>query len=273
MTISGKPMRVAVLPVRDGTARPALAPVARALEDSVKRALTLAGFTLATDGELVRLLAQSDMNGQRRAAEEAGIGALVTTVLTARDDELVAQGIVLDVWRGFPFTEREAAGFDKPDESLGVVRDIVRALERVSWRTRSDPRRMVLFDLENQTGADSMAILARQISDTLRTALGQRLGVEMVADSQARATTGTSERRQVGMRLGAGVIVAGGVYRMRGDSVSLRLSARDLTEERSFPSFELRVARASMSEALATAVERLVADLGKVNWGPKGLTP
>ena len=95
----------------------------------------------------------------------------------------------------------------------------------------------------------------------------------MVADSQTRATTGTSERRQVGTRLGVGAIIAGGVYRARGDSVSLRLSARDLSEERSFPSFELRVARGALSEALATAVDRLAADLGKVNWGPKGLTP
>jgi hypothetical protein len=275
MTASGKPMRVAVLPVRDGTARPALAPVARALEDSLKRTLAQAGFELATDGELVQLLGQSDMSAQRRAAEAAGIGAVVTTVLTVRDDEVVAQGIVLDVWRGFPFSEREAAGFDAPEESFGVVRDLARALERVSWRTRDDPRRLLVFDIENQTGVDSLSAVARAISDSLRTALVRRLGggIIVVTDSQARATVGTSERRQVGTRFGAGAIVAGAISRARGDSMNLRLSARDMTEERSFASFDLRIARAGLSEGLGMALDRLASDLNKVTWGPKGLAP
>jgi hypothetical protein len=269
-------MRVAVLPVRDGTARPALAPVARALEDSLKRALANAGFALATDGELVRLMSQGDMASQRRMAESAGIGAVITTVLAARDDELIAQGIVLDVWRGYPLTEREAAGFDQPEESLGVVRDIVRALERVSWRTRDDPRRLLIYDIENQTGVDSLSVVAQQISDTLRNALPKRLegGVVVIVDSAARATVGTSERRLIGARYGAGAIVAGAISRARGDSLNLRLSARDMTEERSFASFDLRIARNSLSDGLAMAMDRLTADLIKVNWGPKGaITP
>jgi hypothetical protein len=268
-------MRVAVLPVRDGTARPALTPVARALEDSLKRALVNAGFALASDGELVRLLGQGDMSAQRRVAEAAGIGAVITIVLSARDDELIAQGLVLDVWRGYPLSEREAAGFDQPEESFGVVRDIVRALERVSWRTRDDPRRLLVYDVENQTGVDSLSVVARAISDSLRSVLPKRLGggIVVVTDSQARATVGTSERRMVGARFGAGAIVAGAISRARGDSLSLRLSARDMTEERSFASFDLRIARTALNEGLAMAVDRLAADLSRVNWGPKGATP
>jgi serine/threonine-protein kinase len=268
-----RPRRVALLPVRDGTARPDLAPMARALEDSLRRALTTAGFTLATDAELVRLLSTQDLTAQRRIAEAAGIGALVTGVLSVREDEIVAQAIVLDVWRGYPMSEREETDLAEPQGALGLVRGVARALNRVSWRQRNDPKRIVLFDLENQTGIDSLAVPARALSQAVRTALATRLSIEVVADSQVRATVGTNERRQAATKVGAGAIAAGGLYRARADSVTIRLSARDMSEEKTFPTFELRVPRSALLDAAGLLVERLAADLAQVNWGPKGFPP
>src|SRR5947199_4225304 len=101
------------------------------------------------------------------------------TILMARGDEIVAQSIVLDVWRNYPFSDRTATDLDKPQEALGVVRSVSRALERVSWRRRSDPKLVLVFDLENQTGNDSTAALARQLSDSLRAAVARRLGARV----------------------------------------------------------------------------------------------
>ena len=52
--------------------------------------------------ELLRLLSQPDLNVQRRIADSLGIGAIVMTILSTRADEIVAQTIVLDVWRNYP---------------------------------------------------------------------------------------------------------------------------------------------------------------------------
>lgn len=54
---------------------------ARAVEDSLKRALTAAGYTLATDSERVRLLADRDGNARRATAEGSGIGAVLSSIL------------------------------------------------------------------------------------------------------------------------------------------------------------------------------------------------
>ena len=267
--IFARPRRVAILPVRDATLKPQVAPMARALEDSLRATLVAQGYTPATDAELVRLMAQGDFNAQRRIADTLGIGAVVMSILSMRGDEIVAQSIVLDVWRNYPQSDRTATDLDKPQEALGIVRDVTRALERVSWRSRSDPKRILIFDLENQTGNDSLGVVARQLSDSLRTVIAKRLGAEVVADSTVRATRDVIERRAVGARVGAGAIVAGSFYRMRSDSVTLRLSTRDLSEDKTFPTFELRFARADLPGGFQQVVERLLADLGQVNWGPK----
>jgi len=267
--IFARPRRVAILPVRDATLKPQVAPMARALEDSLRKTLVAQGYTPATDAELVRLMAQGDFNGQRRIADTLGIGAVVMSILSMRGDEILAQSIVLDVWRNYPQSDRTATDLDKPQEALGIIRDVSRALERVSWRTRSDPKRILVFDLENQTGNDSVGVVARQLSDSLRTTIAKRLGAEVVADSAARATRDVTERRAVGARLGAGAIVAGGFYRLRGDSATLRLSTRDMSEDKTLPTFEIRLARTDLLGGFQSVVERLMADLGQVNWGPK----
>jgi hypothetical protein len=267
--IFARPRRVAILPVRDATLKPQVASMARTLEDSLRKTLVAQGYMPATDAELVRLLAQNDFNAQRRIADTLGIGAVVMSVLSTRGDEILAQSIVLDVWRNYPQSDRTATDVDKPQEVLGIIRDVSRALERVSWRTRSDPKRVLVFDLENQTGNDSLGVVARQLSDSLRAMVGKRLGAEAIADSAARSTRDAVERRAVGARLGAGALVAGGFYRVRGDSVSLRLSTRDMSEDKTFPTFEIRLPRAELLAGFQSVAERLLADLGQVNWGPK----
>jgi serine/threonine protein kinase len=267
--IFARPRRVAILPVRDATLRSEAAPTARAIDDSLRKALVAQGYTPATDAELVRLMAQGDLGTQRRIADSLGIGAIVMSILSMRADEIVAQSIVLDVWRNYPQADRTATDLDKPQEALGLVRDVSRALERVSWRSRSDPKRVLVFDLDNQTGVDSLGVLARQLGDSLRAAIVKRLGAEIVTDSAARATHDMTERRAMGARSSAGALVAGGLYRARGDSVSVRFSTRDMSEDRTFPTFEARFARANLLSAFQPLVDRLLQDLNQVNWGPK----
>ena len=227
------------------------------------------GYNPATDSELLRLLSQPDLNVQRRIADSLGIGAIVMTILSTRADEIVAQTIVLDVWRNYPFSDRTATDLDKPQEALGVVRNVSRALERVSWRTRADPKLVLVFDLENQTGSDSVSVLARQLSDSLRALVSKRFGAQVVTDSAARATRDVMERRATGARFAAGAIVAGSLYRARGDSVTLRLSTRDMSEEKTFPNIDVRAAKSDLLAGFQAIAERVLADLAQVNWGPK----
>jgi hypothetical protein len=192
------PRRVAVIPSRvlsSGTSRVDLSPTARAVTDSLRRAFTAAGYELATDAELVQLLTQAAGAPQRRAADAAGIGAIVTTDLVVRGTEVRAQALVLDVWRNGHLTAVETADLDKPTESLGVVRDVTRALDRVSWRTRTDPRTVVVFDFDNLTGVDSLTALGDRLATIVRTAIARELNVTILTDSVARATRDVMERR------------------------------------------------------------------------------
>ena len=267
--IFARPRKVAILPVRDATLKPEVSPTAHALDDSLRKALVAQGYTPATDAELVRVLSQADLGSQRRLADTLGIGAIVVSILSMRGDELVAQSVVLDVWRNYPSSDRTATDLDKPREALGIVRDISRALERVSWRSRSDAKRVLVFDLENQTGMDTLGVAARRFSDSLRATIAKRMVAEVVGDSAARATRDVMERRAVGARLGVGAVVAGGLYRVRADSVTIRFSTRDMTEDRTLPPFEMRLARADLFAGFPVLVDRLLVDLGQVNWGPK----
>ena len=267
--VFARPRRVAILPVRDATVRAEVAPTTRALEDSLRKTIVGMGYNPATDSELLRLLSQPDLNVQRRIADSLGIGAIVMTILSTRGDEIVAQTIVLDVWRNYPFSDRTATDLDKPQEALGVVRNVSRALERVSWRTRADPKLVLVFDLENQTGSDSVTALARELSDSLRALVSKRFGATVVTDSATRATRDVMERRAFGARVGAGAIIAGTFYRARGDSVTLRLSTRDMSEDKTFPNIDIRASRADFLARFQTVAERVLADLAQVNWGPK----
>ena len=242
------------------------------MEDSLKSAIAAAGYTLASDADLLRLLSANDMNAQRTVAEGMGVGAIVTTILTLRGDEILAQSIVLDVWRAMPQSVRDEGELADPTGALGVVRDVVRAAGRVMWRQRGDPHRIVVFDLENQTGIDSLTALARAYTDTLRRAVTTRASGEVVGDSAIRATRGTTERRDAGQRVGAAAIVAGILSRRGADSLRVRLTVRDLTEERTFETVEVVAPMAAPFSALPALLEKFVADLGRVNWGPKGIT-
>jgi hypothetical protein len=91
-------------------------------------------------------------------------------------------------------------------------------------------------------------------------------------DSAARSTRDVVERRQLAIRRGAGAIVDAGISRMRADSVSVRLSVRDMTEERTLPTIEMRLAARDVEHAapvIGQIAARLADALAQVNWGPK----
>ena len=263
------PRKVAILPSRYQPNRQDLAPAARALTDSMRRAAMAAGFTIATDGELVQLLAQPAGSAQRSAAEAAGIGAVISTELGVRAGEVRVQALVYDIWRNLHLSANETADVDKPLELLGVVRDVARSLERVSWRRTSDPKRVIVFDVDNLTGMDSLAPLARTIGEEARAVIARDLGVALVRDSAALATKDVMERREVGVRSGAGALVALSILRARRDSMSLRFSVRDLSEEHTFPTVETRMPISDALDRARATLAQLVDTLRKVNWGPK----
>jgi serine/threonine-protein kinase len=268
-TPGGRPRRVAVLPVIDGTSRPQYAVLARAIEDSLKRAVAAAGYALASDAELVRLLGTNEQNARRNVAEASGIGAVLSGYLTVSNRELQAQILVHDIWRNQQQAQRSGSELEDSTGTLSVVRDVVRALNRVSWRSRSDPHRVVVFDIENQTGIDSLSAIARAYADSAR-ALVRRNGAEMVGDSAARATRETNDRRFVGLELGAGAIVAALLNRRGADSLRVRFTVRDMSEERTFEPIEATTSIREPFGVLPNVMQRLAADLGRVNWGPKG---
>ncbi|MDQ3950594.1 MAG: hypothetical protein M3282_09620, partial [Gemmatimonadota bacterium] len=233
-----------------------------------------AGYTLATDSELLRLITQQNMagGGLRKAADAAGIGAVVRVEVVTRGDEVSAVTQVLDVWRAQTSSVRDAADADKPMELLNVVRHVTRSLDRVSWRTRTDPRRVMLFEVSNRTGGAAFSAVARQLEDSLRAAIVRAGAVVVPLDSAARSTRDAVERRQLAIRRGAGAIVDVGISRMRVDSVSVRLSVRDMTEERTLPPVEMRLAVRDverMEPAIGQLAARLADALAQVNWGPK----
>lgn len=260
--------RVAVLPPRYAPQRTDLAPVARALNDSLRKAFAAMGYEIASDADLVLLLSQP--GGQRRAAQAADIGAVVTSEIAVRGGEVRAQANVNDIWRNGYIAASESADVDKAMELLGVVRDATRALDRVSWRRREDPRMVVVYDFDNNSGIDSIGAIASRITANVRAAVAPALQATLVGDSAARATRDMTERRELATRLRAGVLISGSVQRTRGDSLVVRLGARDLSEETSFPTVEARVPTATAVEALEPIIARFVEMLGRVNWGPKG---
>jgi TolB-like protein len=149
----------------------------------------------------------------------------------------------------------------------------MRALDRVSWRQRGEPHRVIVFDFDNQTGQDTLAPVAREIAEAVRAAVARRAGSQVVGDSAARATAGTTERRRVGDELLAGALVAGGIYRRGSDSLTVRATVRDMSEERNFPTIEVRTLLTTPKDALPALLERLTADFERINWGPKGTQP
>ena len=49
----------------------------------------------------------------------------------------------------------------------------------------------------------------------------------------------------------------------------LRLSTRDMSEDRTFPNIEVRAPRGELLAGFSALLERLLAEVGQVNWGPK----
>jgi serine/threonine protein kinase len=263
--------RVAVLPFRLNTNRDNVVAAAQSIQDSLQKALTAAGYTLATDSELLRIVTQLNTGGGalRRTADATGMGAVVIAEVVTRADEVSAVVQVVDVWRAQTASAREVADLDKPLDLISIVRHVNRALDRVSWRTRTDPKRVVLFSVENQTGIDTLASVARQFEDSLRAAI-MRFGAATVPlDSATQATRDDTERRLYAIRRGAGAIVTAGIYRVRADSGMIRLSLRDMSEERTLPRVEMRFPLRDLTAMASRLSATLVEQLGQVNWGPK----
>jgi serine/threonine-protein kinase len=263
------PRRVAVLPIRiSGTTRDDLSAATRAIQDSLRRALAAAGYTIATDAQLVDLLAQPALPLQRRIALEQQTGAVVAMDLVARGDELLLQSQVMDSWRSQILPDREVADRDKPRDLMDIIRSVTRTLDRISWRTVGEPRQVLVFDFDNMTGIDSLNSVTAGMADHVR-ALVVKDGMRVVGDSAARGTKDVLERRQTAIRLGAGASIAGTLLRTRGDTIVLRVSMRDHSEEVTHPNIEARVHRTQLLEALPALLGRVRDMLAAVNWGPK----
>jgi hypothetical protein len=263
--------RVALLPIRASTNRGNIAPVVQAIQDSLQKSLRSAGYTLANDSELLRLVTEQNMmrGGLRRAADSAGIGAVVIIDVVARGDELSATAQVLDVWRAQTGSVREAADLDKSMDLLNVVRSVTRSVDRVSWRSRTDPRRVIVFAVENRTGVESLSVVARQLEDSLRAAAVRFGAVVLTLDSASSVTRDVTERRQLAIRRGAGAIVAANVSRARNDSAVVQVSVRDMSEERTLPSITVRLPLDAVGTAAASVAAMLIDALRQVNWGPR----
>ena len=263
------PRRVAVLPIRvQGTTRPDLPPAARSIQDSLRKALAAAGYTIATDAQLVDLLSQPALPLQRRIALEQQTGAIVSMDLVPRGDELILQSQVLDSWRSQILPDREAADRDKPLELMDIVRSVSRTLDRISWRRVGEPRQVLVFDFDNMTGLDTLNAVTAGMAEHVR-ALVVKQGWRVAGDSAARATKDVLERRQSAIRAGAGASIAGTLLRTRADTLVLRVSVRDHSEEVTYPNIEARVHRSQVHDALPALLDRLTVMLNAVNWGPK----
>jgi ribosomal protein S1 len=130
----------------------------------------------------------------------------------------------------------------------------------------------MLFEVSNQTGIDAFSTVARQLEDSLRAAIVRAGAAAVALDSAARSTRDVVERRQLGVRRGAGAIVDVALFRIRRDSVSVRLSVRDMTEERTLPTIEMRLAAGDVQQGgsvLGQISGRLAEALAQINWGPK----
>ena len=263
------PRRVAVLPIRiPGPTREDLPPAARAIQDSLRRTLAAAGYSLATDAQLVDLLSQPALPLQRRIALEQQTGAIVSMDLVQRGDELILQSQVMDSWRSQILPDREVADRDKPRDLMDIIRSVTRTLDRISWRNVGEPKQVLVFDFDNMSGLDSLNSMTAGMAEHVR-ALVVKLGMRVTGDSAARMTKDVLERRQTAIRLGAGASVAGTLLRTRGDTLVLRVSLRDHSEEVTHPNIESRVHRSQVHEALPALLDRLTAMLTAVNWGPK----
>ncbi|MFN2564455.1 MAG: serine/threonine-protein kinase [Gemmatimonadaceae bacterium] len=265
--------RVALLPIRSSTNRANIGSVVQAIEDSLQKSLKAAGYTLAHDRELLRLVTEQNRarGALRRAADSAGIGAVVSMEVVARGDELSAIAQVLDVWRAQTSSAREATDLDKSMDLLNVVRTVSRSVDRVSWRSRTDPKRVMVFAVENRTGIDSLSVVARQVEDSLRAAAARFGAVVLTLDSASSSTRDVTERRQLGIRRGAGAIVAASVARARRDSAVVVVSVRDMSEDRTLPSITVRLPLDGVRTAAASVAAMLVDALRQVNWGPRAV--
>ena len=262
------PRRVAVLPPRIPSNTPDnIVSAMRFIQDSMRKAFVAAGYSVATDGELVELLAA---NSDRRRASAIGlnIGAMMNLDLIPRGAELQVRSQVVDTWRNQFLSDDETADRTAPLELMSIVRESARMLDRVSWRTVNDAKAVLVFDFDNLTGQDTLDAVAAGMAEHVRATVVKN-GMRVVGDSAARMLKDVTERRQTAQRLGAGASIAGSIRGYRRDSIAIMLSVRDHSEETNLPTLEARIPRSAVQEVLPLILARVTQMLNAVNWGPK----
>jgi TolB-like protein len=294
------PARVAWLGIADRTGQPALSGEVRGLNELVRRSLATAGYALADEATTARIAARGSWSQRRHAAESLGVGAVIAGAATVRNDAMRADAQILDVRRGRLRSAGESGSADNPREVVAIVGEIMGALEEVraveaqpiapvapvvgaaSGAARagghagtyviSGRPRVILFDLEDRSGAAGGEALARAITDSLRRVV-RRSGLEVVDDEVTRAVPPTTaSRREAGSRYAAGAIAAGTLARRR-DSLVVQMSVRDMNAGRTFERFEARVPAGAPLDAVGTLAAHLLSHLGRVNWSARLVAP
>ena len=289
--------RVAWLGIADRTGAPQMSGEVRGLNEVIRRTLTSAGYQLVDDATAARLASRSSWSARRAAADSLGIGAVLAGAATMRNDALRAEVQVLDVGRNRVRPVSEGSDPENPRAVLGIVGDIVNALGDVRTLEPGAPAplvigqgasvvrgapatglvvsgrpRMILFDLDDRTGASGGRELARAISDSLRRVV-RRTGLEVVDDEVTRLTPPTTtQRRAAGTRYGAGAIAAGSISTRR-DTLVIQMSVRDMAIGETFDRFEARVPARAPMDAIGTLASALLAQLERVNWSARLVAP
>ena len=294
--------RVAWLGLVDRTGVPQYAGDVRGVNELTRRTLVSAGYQLVDDATAARIQALTSWSARRRAADSLGIAAVIGGSATRITDGLRAEAQVLDVGRNRVRAVREDGDEENPRAIIGIVGEIVGELGDVdgllargapaggvigwegatvgsgggSGTARSNPApgstwvvsgkpRMILFDLDDRTGASGGAEVARLISDSLRRVV-RRTGLEVVDDANTRAVpSSTTARRAAGTRHGASAIAAGALS-LRRDSLVVQLSVRDMRTSRTFETFQARVPADAPLDAVGSLAATLLAHLGRVEW-------
>ena len=261
--------RVLLLDLDDATTQQGLAPLVRAVNDSLRRALSAAGYDVLPHDQSRQLAAIADAEQRRATLTALGVGAVVNGVVVMRSSgALRAQVIVQDAARGSARSVRDGDDADDPRRMFGVVEKTLSALGNVSWRNEARSRRVAIFPLTDRSGDRGPgAAMAEVLTDSLN-ALVRRLGLEPVGDPvQLAATTGVSDRRRLGEQLGVGAIIAGSINDREGTR-AVRIEVRDMVAAETRAGREIIVSDIRRTAALLAA--ETTGLLSRIPWAARG---
>ena len=261
--------RVLLLDLDNATTQESLAPLVRAVNDSLRRALSAAGYDVLPADQSRELAGMADAGDRRGALAALGVGAVVSGVVVMRSGgALRAQVIVQDLARGNARSVRDGDDADDPREMFGVAEKTLSALGSVSWRHEARARRVVVFPLSDRSEHRAPgAAMAEVLTDSLH-ALVRRLGLEPVGDpALLAATTGLGDRRRLGEQLGAGAIIAGSINDRAGTR-AVRIEVRDMVAAETRAGREIVVTDIRRTASLLAA--ETTGLLARIPWAPRG---